>query len=159
MYAWVCIPMQARYTYPACMMNKAMLGFGWAYQYCQRFQPTKVQCSTTVGSTINIPILDLPTSSNVPAPIEFTRKQTYMVSFPVLGMCIFGIIMILFGIFSVLFSIFSVLFGVFSVLFGSFRSFSVLFSVYSYPSWEMGKTLERKSNFEEVCFKLGTEDW
>ena len=66
------------------------------------------------------------------APTDFTREQTYLVSFPVLdlSMCncaciLFGIIMVLFGIFSVLFGVFSAIFGVFLVFFGPIRSFPV----------------------------------
>ena len=50
---------------------------------------------------------------------KFTRKETFIVFFPVLSMCI----CILFGI---------IIYGHFRYLFGPFRSLSVLFCVYSY---------------------------
>ena len=72
----------------------------------------------------------LSTSSNVhrtTAPTDFTQKQTYIVSFPVLSMCTYlfryhySPFRYLFGPFQYLFSVFSVIF----CLFGPFQSFSV----------------------------------
>ena len=66
-----------------------------------------------------------PTSSNVHLTDRFTPKQAYIVSFPVLSMCMyfFGIIMVLFGIFLFLFRVFSVLFGPFLFFFCVYHSY------------------------------------
>ena len=77
------------------------------------------------------------------APTDFTREQTYIVSFPVLdlSMCMY-LFRYHYGPFRYLFGSFRCLFGPFRCLFGPFRSFwslSVPFGVYSYrPALPIG---------------------
>ena len=72
------------------------------------------------------------------APTKFTQKETYIVFFPVLSMCMYPFRYHYIWAFSVSFWSFSVSFRSFSVSFRSFsvsfRFFLVLFSVYSYRS-------------------------
>ena len=65
------------------------------------------------------------------APTEFTRKQTYIISFPVLSMCMYPF-RYHYDPFRYLFGPFRYNFGLYQCLFGLFQSLSVLFSVYSY---------------------------
>ena len=87
------------------------IGFALACQHCQAVMPT-------------MPFHAIPAMYT--APTEFTRKQTYIVSFPVLSMCMYSF-RYHYGPFRYLFCPFRCLFGPFRCLFGPFRSFSVPF--------------------------------
>ena len=106
----------------------------WHANIAKAAMPTKVQCNVQCNVQLMFEARQCQSFHQCTPhrPIEFTWKQTYIVSFPVLSMCTYPF-RYHYDPFRYLFDPLRCLFGPFRCLFGPFRSLSVLFGVYSYP--------------------------